>query len=83
MSENKSWTETLVETKVTYHIEYQGRLFLIEHVPARVNLETGERHFSPETVERLHQIVQEDSLAARTRTIETPVYEFESTLPNN
>lgn len=83
MSENKPWTETLVETKVTYHIEYQGRLFLIEHVPARVNPETGERHFSPETVERLHQIVRGNTLATRTRTIETPVYEFESTSPNN
>ena len=83
MSDSKPWTETLVETKVTYHIEYQGRLFLIEHVPARVNLETGERHFSPETIERLHQIVQGDTLAARTRTIETPVYEFASILPHN
>lgn len=79
MTEGKPWNETLVERKVTYHIEFGGRLFLIEHVPARVNLDTGERHFSPETVERLHQIVREKRLPAR--TIETPVYEYEATPP--
>ena len=81
MTESRPWQETLVETKVTYHIEFRGRLFLIEHVPARVNLETGERHFSPETVERLHQIVREESLPVR--TIETPVYEYEAALPGS
>ena len=33
----------LIEKNVTYHIEFDGRLFLIENVPARVNVETGER----------------------------------------
>ncbi len=79
MTESKPWQETLVERKVTYHIEFQGRLFLIEHVPARVNLETGERHFSPETIERLQQIVRAEDLPAR--TIETPVYEYEAAQP--
>ncbi len=81
MTECKPWQETLVERKVTYHIEFRGRLFLIEHVPARINLETGERHFSPETVERLHQIVREAGHPAR--TIETPVYEYEAVLPES
>ena len=81
MTESKPWQETLVERKVTYHIEFRGRLFLIEHVPARINLETGERHFSPETVERLHQIVREEGLPVR--TIETPVYEYKTALPGN
>ena len=57
MSEDSTWNETLVEKKVTYHIELVGRLFLIENVPARVNVETGEKHFSTETVERLQQVV--------------------------
>ena len=76
MTESKPWQETLVERTVTYHIEFRDRLFVIEHVPARVNLETGERHFSPETVERLHQIVREEGLPVRTS--ETPVYEYEA-----
>ena len=59
---------------MTYHIEFEGRLFLIENVPARVNIETGERYLSPETVERLQQAVWERCRPVR--TIETPVYEY-------
>ena len=32
----------LVETRVTYTIELNGQIFMIENVPARVNEETGE-----------------------------------------
>ena len=42
--------ETMIETEVTYTIEYDGKLHVIEHVPARVCKETGEEFFSPETV---------------------------------
>ncbi len=66
--------ETLVERKVTYTIEQGGKLFVIENVPARVSVETGEQFFSPETVERLHQIIREEREPKR--VIETPVYEF-------
>ena len=34
MSEDSAWNETLVKKEVTYHIELDGRLFLIENVPA-------------------------------------------------
>lgn len=64
----------MVDKKVTYHIEVNGRLFVIENVPARVNVETGENHFSSETVERLRLIVRERR--SPVRTIQTPVYEF-------
>ena len=57
MSEDSAWNETLVEDKVTYHTEFEGRLFLVENVPARVNVATCEKHLSPETVERLQQVV--------------------------
>ena len=74
MNNKADWNETLVDEKVTYHIEVNGRLFVIENVPARVNVETGENHFSPETVERLRKIVSERR--SPVRTIQTPVYEF-------
>ena len=51
------WNETLVEKKVTYTLEMDGNFFLIENVPDRVNLDTGEQFFSPTTVERLQQII--------------------------
>ena len=76
MSEDSKWNETLEEKTVTYHIEFEGRLFLVENVPARVNVVTGEKHFSPETVERLQQAVWERCRPVR--TIETQVYEYAS-----
>lgn len=66
--------EPLVDQLVTYTLEVDGRLYVIKHVPARVNVETGERYFSPATVERIQQIVWEGRKP--TRTIETPVFEF-------
>ena len=66
--------ETLIETKVTYTLEYKGKLYVIEDVPARVCKETGEQLFSPETVEHIHQTIL--SQQKPIRTIETPVYKF-------
>ena len=76
MADDSRWHETLVEEKVTYHIELEGKLFQIENVPARVNVETDEKHFSPETAARLQRAVWERCRPVR--MIETLVYEFES-----
>jgi YgiT-type zinc finger domain-containing protein len=66
--------EHLMERLVTYTIERDGELVIVEHVPARVNVETGERLFSPDTVRRLQRIVWERGTP--TRTIQTPVFDF-------
>ncbi len=68
------WRETMVEQKVTYTLEIKGKFIIIENVPARVCWETGERFFSPETVEQLQKMIWEDRKP--TRVIETPVFEF-------
>ena len=72
--ETNDWKETFVERRVTYTIQVDGKFIIIENVPARVCLETGERLFSPETVERLQQTVWEKKKPDR--VIETPVFEF-------
>ena len=72
--ETPKWKETFVERKVTYAIELDGKFIIVENVPSRVCVETGERFFAPETVERLQQTVWE-RLKPR-RMIETPVFEF-------
>lgn len=51
------WQETLVEKQVTYTLNLNGQVILIENVPARVNEETGEQFFAPSTVERLQQTI--------------------------
>lgn len=68
------WQESLVEQKVTYILELEGRVIVIENVPARVNVETGEQFFSPEVVERIQQTIWEEKKPHR--VIETPVFEY-------
>ncbi len=65
--------ETFVEANVTYAIEKDGRFVLVENVPARVCVETGERLFSPETVERLQEMIWGEKPS---RFVETPVFQF-------
>ena len=64
----------LVEQEVTYTLLKDGKLYIIEKVPARVNVETGEQLFSPQTVERLQHIIWEERQPIR--VIQTPVFEF-------
>jgi YgiT-type zinc finger domain-containing protein len=66
--------ETMIETEVTYTLEFGGRFYIIEHVPARVCQETGEQYFSPETVEHIQALIKGGKKPAR--VIETPVYEY-------
>ena len=74
MTDGSVWKERLVDCLVTYDIEVDGRLFVIESVAARVDVETGENHFAPDTVERLQRIVRERR--SPVRTIEAAVFEF-------
>lgn len=69
--------ETFADQEVTYTLEVQGRFIIIEHVPARVSLQTEERFFSPDTVEQLQAIVWDEK--APSRVIETPVFKFSRT----
>ena len=66
--------ETMVERKVTYTLEMDGKFFIVENVPARVCVESGEQLFAPEVVERLQQTIWEGKKPSR--LIETPVFEF-------
>jgi YgiT-type zinc finger domain-containing protein len=66
--------ETLVEKKVTYTLNLNGNIVLIENVPARVNEETGEEFFSPSTVERLQQTILETEKPDH--FVQVPVYNY-------
>ncbi|MBN1996931.1 hypothetical protein JW935_05215 [candidate division KSB1 bacterium] len=66
--------EILVDQRVTYSIYKDGKFFIIENVPARVNQETGEQFFSPKTVEKIQNIILTNQKPLK--TIKTPVFEF-------
>jgi YgiT-type zinc finger domain-containing protein len=63
-----------VEKQVTYTLELNGKFFVIENVPARVDEETGEQFFSPSTVEHLQQIIMTGQTPDR--FTEVPVYKY-------
>ncbi len=70
--------EHFVARNITYVLEREGRLLVIEkvllgNVPARVSEETGEQLFSPETAERIQQTAWAEKKPAR--VLETPVYD--------
>jgi YgiT-type zinc finger domain-containing protein len=63
-----------VDRRVTYSVEYKRRVIIVENVPARVDLETGERFYSPETVEKLQALIR--SGGQPDRVAQTPVFRF-------
>jgi hypothetical protein len=66
--------EVLVEKLVTYTLQLNGQVFMVENVPARVDEETGEQFFSPSTVEKLQQIILTEQ--EPDRFTEVPVYNY-------
>ena len=74
MTMTSDWQETLVEKQVTYTLNLDGKIFLIDNVPARVNEETGEQFFSPSTVEQLQQTVLDGK--EPDHFVQVPVYNY-------
>lgn len=66
--------EKLTEQNVTYTIELDGKFYIVENVPARVNEETGEQYFAPETVEQLQKKIRGNDRPKK--TVETPVFDY-------
>jgi len=66
--------ETMIDTEVSYTLQFGDKFFIIEHVPARVCQENGEQYFSPETVEHIHLLIR--SQKKPDKVIETPVYRY-------
>ena len=71
MSERR---ENLLDSRVTYTLQHDGKFYIVENVPARVDQDTGEQFFSPATVERLQKWILDKE--APNRTIETSVYRY-------
>ncbi len=68
--------ERLIERRVSYALEHEGRFYVVENVPARADEETGETFFAPATGEWLQRTILEDRKPSR--VIETPVYSYDA-----
>lgn len=65
---------TLTGQEVTYTLQMDDKLIVVENVPANVCPQCGDKLFSPETVERLQKTVWERKAPAR--TLQTEVFDF-------
>lgn len=64
----------MFEEMVTYTVQLGEKLIVVEHVPAKVCTQCGERLYSPETVERLQRTIWEQR--SPSRMLQTPVFDF-------
>ena len=62
------------EQMVTYTIQLDEKFVVVEHVPAKVCDQCGERLYSPDTVERLQKTVWDQR--SPSRVLQTPVFDF-------
>jgi YgiT-type zinc finger domain-containing protein len=65
----------LKPTLTTYAQWYEGRLIVIERVPALVCEQCGETDYEPDVVERIQAVIW--SGAEPVRMMETPVHQLE------
>ena len=61
----------------TYTQEVHGHIAVITEVPVLACVQCGEQYFSPETVDRLHELIALGAAGGPPqKTIEVPVYSF-------
>ncbi|AFY61194.1 YgiT-type zinc finger protein [Synechococcus sp. PCC 6312] len=66
--------EALIEKNVTYTLNVNDQIIVIQNVPARVNEETGEQFFSSSTVEYLQNTILDSNKPDH--FIQVPVYNY-------
>ena len=64
----------LEERLIRYLSEFEGRVIIIENVPAEVCTQCGEKVFRPEAVEKIQRLVWEQP--SPKRRVEVPVYDL-------
>jgi YgiT-type zinc finger domain-containing protein len=64
----------MTKQEVTYTVQLGDRFVVIEHVPAKVCSQCGERLYSPDTVERLQRTAWEQRTPSR--ILQTLVFDF-------
>jgi len=66
--------EQFIEKEIAYILETEDGIVIVENVPARVSVQTGERLFAPAVVEQLQALIWNRNQPKR--VVQTPVYEF-------
>ena len=79
MSDCRSCGRTLEHGQVTHAQEFDGKIFILENVPAQVCRQCGDGLFRPEVVKRIEELVW--SGATPDRIAQVPVYDLSGLPP--
>lgn len=67
---------TLKQKKITYTQELEGKAYVVSDVPALVCSQCGEQYFSPDTVDRIQQVIEQGEKGKTKPFKQIPVFHF-------
>lgn len=66
----------LEEKKITYTQELEGKVYVVSDVPALVCTQCGEQYLSPETVDRIQEVIEKGEQKKLKPVQQIPVFHF-------
>lgn len=66
----------LIYKKITYTQELEGKVYVVNDVPALVCSQCGEQYLSPETVDRIQKVIEKGEQKKLKPIQQIPVFHF-------
>ena len=66
----------LIQKKITYTQELEGKVYVVSDVPALVCSQCGETYLSPDTVDRVQEVIEKGEQKKLKPTSQVPVFHF-------
>lgn len=66
----------LIEKKITYTQELEGKVYVVSDVPALVCKICGEQYLSPDTVDKIQEVIEKGEQKKLKPVQQIPVFHF-------
>lgn len=66
----------LEEKRITYTQELEGKVYVVSDVPALVCPQCGEQYLSPDTVDRIQEVIEKGEKGKTKPVKQIPVFHF-------
>ena len=66
----------LVQKKITYTQELEGKVYVVSDVPALVCSQCGEQYLSPDTVDKIQEVIEKGEQKKLKPIHQIPVFHF-------
>lgn len=67
---------SLIQKKITYTQELEGKVYVVSDVPALVCLQCGEQYLSPDTVDAIQKVIEKGEQGRTKPVKQIPVFNF-------